>query len=325
MPKSPISIKRSLYPAIEAWSAEHLDVGDGHHIYVEQSGNKDGIPVIFVHGGPGGGTSPLQRRYFNPDIYRIILFDQRGCGRSRPHASLDHNTTWHLVADMEKIRAHLDVDHWIVFGGSWGSTLSLIYSENHPDATLALVLRGIFLGRSQELSWLYGGGTRSIFPEGWQEFVEMIPEEERHDLISAYYKRLTSPDKKVMIDAAYRWAIWESSAVTLVPDMNQIRHSTTADFATAISRIEAHYFVNSCFLERDNQILEDIHKISHVPTYIVQGRYDALCPPLSAWELSNALPNATLHMVPVAGHSAFEADIIHHLVSSMDALGEKLS
>lgn len=325
MPKSPISIKRSLYPAIEAWSAEHLDVGNGHHIYVEQSGNRYGIPVIFVHGGPGGGTSVLQRRYFNPEKYRIILFDQRGCGRSRPHASLEDNTTWHLVADLEMIRNHLDIERWVVFGGSWGSTLSLIYAEQHPEAVLGLVLRGIFLGRAQELNWLYDGGTRSIFPEGWEEFADHIPCEEQHDLIGAYYKRLTNPDRKIMLDAAYRWATWESRAVTLVPDMEAIRQNTTTDFAAAIARIEAHYFVNNCFLDRDNQILESIGKIAHLPIYIIQGRYDAICPPISAWELHKSLPDSTLHMVPVAGHSAFEADIIHYLISAMDKLGEKLT
>jgi proline iminopeptidase len=322
VPKSTISIKRSLYPAIEAWSAEHLDAGSGHHIYVEQSGNRDGIPVIFVHGGPGGGTSPMQRRYFNPEKYRIILFDQRGCGRSRPHANLENNTTWHLIADMEMIRHHLGIKRWIVFGGSWGSTLSLIYSQKHPDFVMALVLRGIFLGRTQELKWLYGGGTRSLFPEGWKDFAGHIPQEEQDDLISAYYKRLTSPNKKTMLEAAYKWAMWESNAVTLMPDIAAIKQNTTADFAIAISRIEAHYFVNNCFLDRENQILEDIKKISHIPIHIIQGRYDAVCPPISAWDLYEALPSATLHIVPVAGHSAFEPDIIHYLVSTMDQLGE---
>lgn len=323
MPKSPITIKRGLYPAIEAWSAEHIDVGNGHHIYLEQSGNKQGIPVIFVHGGPGGGTSPLQRRYFNPEIFRIILFDQRGCGRSRPHANLEHNTTWDLIDDIELIRKRLYVKNWIVFGGSWGSTLSLLYAEKHPEAVKALVLRGIFLGRKKELEWLYGGGTRSLFPEGWQEFIEIIPEKEHGDLIAAYYKRLTSPDKKIALDAAYRWAIWESSAVTLVPDHSHIKQSTTADFASAISRIEAHYFVNGCFLESENQILDNVAKIAHLPIHIVQGRYDALCPPLSAWELKQHLPSTILNIVPVAGHSAFEADIIHHLVAAMDSLGDE--
>ena len=325
MPKSTISIQRSLYPAIEPWSGEHLDVGDGHHIYVEQSGNKDGIPVIFVHGGPGGGTSPLQRRYFNPETYRIILFDQRGCGRSRPRANLEKNTTWHLVADMEMIRQHLDIERWVVFGGSWGSTLSLIYAEKHPDAVLGLVLRGIFLGRNSEIKWLYGGGTQSIFPEGWDEFSGHIPEQEHDDLINAYYKRLTSPDRKIMLNAAYKWAIWESSAVTLVPDIEAIKQNTTADFAIAIARIEAHYFINNCFLEHDNHILDNIGKIAHLPIYIIQGRYDAICPPISAWELAKALPEATLNIIPVAGHSAFEADIIHYLVTTMDKLGEKLT
>lgn len=324
MPKSPITIKRSLYPAIEAWSGEHLDAGDDHHIYVEQSGKRDGIPVIFVHGGPGGGTSPMQRCYFDPEKYRIILFDQRGCGRSRPHASLHKNTTWHLIADMEMIRQRLGIDQWIVFGGSWGSTLSLLYAEKHPEAVLGLVLRGIFLGRKQELDWLYGGGTRALFPEGWEEFAGHIPDNEQDDLIRAYYKRLISPDREIMLDAAYKWATWESSAVTLVPDMAAIKRNMTDDFAAAISRIEAHFFVNNCFLERDNQILEDIGKIAHLPIYIIQGRYDALCPPTSAWELRKALPDAILNIVPVAGHSAFEPDIIHYLISAMDHLGEKI-
>lgn len=320
MPNAPTHIRRHLYPTIEPYSAEHLDVGDGHEIYVEQSGNKDGIPVIFIHGGPGGGTSPLQRRFFDPEKYRIILFDQRGCGRSRPHASVDHNTTWHLIGDMERIRKYLSIDKWVLFGGSWGSTLALLYAEQHSDRTSAIVLRGVFLMMQSELNWFYGHGTSAIFPEAYERFIEIIPENERGDIIKAYCERLMGDDPEVQLEAAQRWSVWEGNAVTLVPDDMQLRQSAAPDFALAFARIEAHYFLNNGFLEQDDQILANAHKIQHIPTTIIQGRYDAICPPRSAWELKKALPSATLKIIPVAGHSAFEADIVHELVTAMDKL-----
>ncbi len=311
---------RSLYPSIEPFASERLKVTGGHEIYVEQSGNPVGIPIVFVHGGPGGGTSPIQRRFFNPAKYRIILFDQRGCGKSRPHASLDHNTSQHLVADMEAIRQHLNIDSWFLFGGSWGSTLSLLYGQAHPERTRGLILRGIFLSRQRELDWFYKGGTSSIFPEAWARFSHHIPEEERHDLIGAYYKRLVDPDwEEDRLVFAKEWSLWEGSTVTLVPDEEQRAHSVDPVFALAFARIEAHYFKHRSFLESDNQILDNAHKLRGVPTTIVQGRYDAICPPTSAWELSQAMPWATLKMVPVAGHSAFEPAIQHELICATDA------
>lgn len=313
-----VAMKRQLYPPIEAFAADHLDTGDGHQIYIEQSGNKNGIPVIFVHGGPGGGTSPLQRRFFDPSKYHIILFDQRGCGKSRPHASLDNNDTWKLVSDMELIRTHLNIESWVVFGGSWGSTLSLLYAEKHPKRVRALILRGIFLLRQKELDWFYGPGTGSIFPEAWDAFMAPLSAQERQDPIGAYYKRLTHEDQTVRVEAAQVWSVWESSAVTLVPDEAQIQYARDPYFALPFARIEAHYFVNKGFLEVDNQILKDAHTLRDIPITIVQGRYDAICPPVSAYELKKAAPWADLKIVDVAGHSAFEPDILHELIKTMD-------
>jgi len=291
---------------------------------MEQSGNPDGIPVVFVHGGPGGGTNPMQRRFFDPRVYRIILFDQRGCGKSKPHASLLHNTTQDLINDMEAIRVALDIDNWLLFGGSWGSTLALLYAEANPDRVNGLILRGIFLGRQQELDWFYGYGTKAIFPDRWAEFVAPIPEAERGDMIAAYYKRLTDPQYgQRSLDYARAWSSWEGSTVTLEASPSDTSGSMDPHFARAFARIEAHYFVHRCFLARDNQILEDSDKIRHIPTVIVQGRYDAICPPISAWELARALPAAQLKLVPIAGHSAFEAPIRHELLCATDAFAVK--
>lgn len=311
---------RSLYPSIEPYASERIAVSGGHEIYVEQSGNPSGIPILFVHGGPGGGTSPIQRRFFNPSKYRIILFDQRGCGRSRPHASLDRNTSQDLIDDMEVIRKTLSVDKWILFGGSWGSTLSLLYAEAHPAHVRGLILRGIFLSRQRELDWFYQHGTRSVFPEAWARFAKMIPDDEQHDLVTAYYKRLTDPlYEEERLAFAKEWSLWEGSTVTLVPDDEQRAHSVDPVFALAFARIEAHYFKNGGFLKHDNQILDDAHKLRGIPATIVQGRYDAICPPTSAWELAQEMPWATLKIVPVAGHSAFEPAIQHELICATDA------
>lgn len=296
-----------------------MDTGDGHKIYVEQSGNRDGIPVLFVHGGPGGGTNAVQRRFFDPAKYWIILFDQRGCGNSKPHASLDNNTTQHLLNDMEMIRRDLGIKRWILFGGSWGSTLSLLYAEAYPNHVSGLILRGIFLGRKQELDWFYGGGTKAIFPDGWEDFVRLIPKAERGDLIKAYHKRLTDPAyESQWVDFARVWSAWEGGTVTLFPSESGGQASIDPVFALAFARIEAHYFAHNCFLRNDNQILADAHRITHIPITIVQGRYDSICPPISAWELSKALPNASLRIVPVAGHSAFEPNIRHELIFATD-------
>ncbi|GEQ97243.1 proline iminopeptidase [Iodidimonas gelatinilytica] len=311
---------RKLYPPLASEFSDYLDVGDGHQLYYELSGNPDGRPVVFLHGGPGGGTSPVQRRFFDPKRYRIILFDQRGCGRSRPFASLDANTSQHLVADMERLRRHLKIDRWHVFGGSWGSTLALLYAQSYPERVTALILRGIFLMRQRELDWFYKSGTNALFPSEWQDFLAPIPLEERGDIIEAYYRRLTGPNEAERIQAAKAWSRWESSCVTLVPDEQQIRQSDNAQFALAFARIECHYFKHRGFLEHDDQILRHADRLRHIPTILVQGRYDAICPPISAWELKRALPDATLRLVPVAGHSAFEPAIVHELVTATDRL-----
>ncbi|RMD88323.1 MAG: prolyl aminopeptidase [Alphaproteobacteria bacterium] len=315
---------RTLYPPIDPHESGHLAVGDGHEIYFEISGRADGIPVVFLHGGPGGGTAPVQRRFFDPSRFRIVLFDQRGCGRSRPHASIEANTTWHLVADIERLREHLGIDRWLVFGGSWGSTLALLYAQHHPERVTGLVLRGIFLMRAREIDWFYRRGTNAIFPEAWADFVSVIPPDERDDLIAAYYRRLNGDDAEEQARAARAWSRWESHCVTLVPEKTQLRQAESQHFALAFARIECHYFSHRGFLERDNQILEDCHRIRHIPTVIVQGRYDVICPPVSALELKAALPDATLRIVPVAGHSAFEPGIVHELVTATESFARRL-
>ncbi|MFC3050435.1 prolyl aminopeptidase [Kordiimonas pumila] len=315
------AIFRTLYPSIEPYISERILVDGGHQIYVEQAGNPSGIPILFVHGGPGGGSSAIQRRFFDPAKFRIILFDQRGCGRSRPHASLDNNTTWDLVADMEAIRKHLKIDTWAVFGGSWGSTLSLLYAEKYPSHVSSLILRGIFLMRQAEVDWFYKVGTRAIFPESWARFSGAIPESEQDNLIDAYYKRLTDPAfERERLHFAREWSLWEGSTVTLVPDDEQRAYSVDPIFATAFARIEAHYFKHKGFLEEDNQILRDAYKLADIPTTIIQGRYDSICPPVSAWDLAQAMPWAKLIIVPVAGHSAFEPAIQHELICATDAV-----
>jgi len=312
---------RTLYPPIEPFVSERLAVSGGHQIYVEQSGNPAGIPILFVHGGPGGGTSAIQRRFFDPAKFHIILFDQRGCGRSRPHASLEHNTTWDLIADMEAIREKLNIKKWALFGGSWGSTLSLLYAQAHPERVSELILRGIFLIRQQELDWFYKSGTRALFPEAWARFAGAIPIEEHDDLISAYYKRLTEPAFEAdRLKYAREWSLWEGSTVTLVPDDEQRAYSVDPIFATAFARIEAHYFKNLGFMNDENQILPNVDKLKNIPTTIIQGRYDSVCPPVSAWDLAQAMPWAKLVIVPVAGHSAFEPAIQHELICATDAV-----
>lgn len=301
-----------------------LDVGDGHRLYYEESGNPQGYPVVFLHGGPGGGTSPVQRRFFDPGRYRIILFDQRGCGRSTPHAELNANTPQHLIGDIEKLRAHLAIERWLLFGGSWGSTLALLYAQAHPERASGLILRGIFLMMQRELDWFYRCGTNAIFPDAWEEFQSFIPQSERDDLVAAYYRRLTGPDQAIMQSAARVWSRWESRCVTLVPNLAQLRNEERDDFALAFARIESHYFHHKGFLDADDRILANCHRIRHLPTVIVQGRYDAICPPRSAYDLKQALPDADFHLVPVAGHSAFEPDIVHELVEATDGFAGAL-
>lgn len=301
-----------LYPPIDPYDQRYLDVGDGHQVYVEQCGHPQGVPVVVLHGGPGGGCSPAMRRYFDPSQYRIILFDQRGCGRSRPHASVAANTTWHLVRDIERIRATLGIDRWVVFGGSWGATLSLLYAEAHPDRVVYLILRGVFLMTRAELGWFYGGGAGQFFPDQWARFTAPIPEDERGDLIGAYHRRLFSGDIMEETRFARTWAGWENALASMQHDGPP--GESPADYARAFARLENHYFINRGFLDRDQQILEDLPKIAHVRATIVQGRYDMICPPLSAWRLAERWPRATLRMVPQAGHALSEPGISAELV-----------
>jgi proline iminopeptidase len=310
--------RRTLYPEIEPYRTGRLRVSDLHEIYFEESGNPEGKPAVFVHGGPGGGTEPKQRRFFDPEAYRIILFDQRGCGKSTPYASLDENTTFHLIADMESIRERLEIDRWLVFGGSWGSTLSLAYAERHPDRVTELVLRGIFLLRKQEIDWFYQRGAGALFPDAWEGYLAPIPAEERGNLLAAYHKRLTSPDPEVRSAAARAWSVWEGRTSCLLPNAELIAKTAGDEFAVAFARIECHYFVNGGFFAKDSQLLDEVGRIRHIPTVIVQGRYDVVCPAESAWALHRAFPEADLRIVPDAGHSAMEPGIVHELVEATD-------
>jgi proline iminopeptidase len=312
-----VNLRRKLYPPIEPRRTGWLDVGDGHELYWEESGNPDGKPVVFLHGGPGGGCTPKMRQFFDPQAYRIVLFDQRGAGKSRPHAGLEANTTWHLVEDIEKLRRELGIERWLVFGGSWGSTLALAYAETHPDRVTELVLRGIFLLRKQEIDWFYQHGASLLFPDLWRGFLEPIPESERHDMLRAYHRRLTSDDPRTRLRAAKAWSVWEGSTSTLLPSA-EVRKTFEEDrMALAMARIECHYFVNGGFME-EGQLLRNVDRIRHIPGVIVQGRYDVVCPAVSAYELSLAWPEASLRIVPDAGHAAFEPGNVHELVSATD-------
>ena len=310
--------RRALYPEIEPYDRGVLRVSPVHTIAYEQCGNPRGKPVVFAHGGPGGGSDPKQRRFHDPDAYRIVLFDQRGCGKSTPHASLEDNTTWHLVSDTEALRAHLHVDRWQVFGGSWGSTLALAYAEKHPEVVSEIVLRGIFLLRKQEIDWFYQRGASALFPDAWEDYLAPIPPEERGDLLRAYYKRLVSDDRAVRTAAAKAWSVWEARTSFLHPSPELIAKNEQDDYALAFARIEAHYFVNRGFFEKETQLLDDVDRIRHIPGVIVQGRYDVVCPMESAWALHRAWPEAELAIVPDAGHSALEAGTLHELVSATD-------
>jgi proline iminopeptidase len=313
---------KQLYPEIEPYNQFDLKVSDLHTIHVEESGNINGKPVIFLHGGPGGGIEPVYRQYFDPEKWRIIVFDQRGCGQSTPHAELQENTTWDLIADIEKIRQHLEIDKWVVFGGSWGSTLSLSYAITHPDRCKALVLRGIFMIRKKEINWFYQDGTSNIYPDAWEHYLRPIPEDERHDLVAAYYKRLTSNDDSVRIEAAKAWSIWEASTSKLIQSEESIHAFEDAKVAEAFARIECHYFTNRGFFATDEWLLENVDKIRHIPTVIVQGRYDVVCPMISAWELHRAFPEADFEIVQDAGHSMTEKGIAAKLVEYTDKFSE---
>ena len=313
------------YPAIRPFNSGYLRVSPEHELYYEESGNPAGKPVVFLHGGPGGGTDAKMRRFFNPKRYRIVLFDQRGCGRSRPSASLVDNTTWHLVSDIETIRAHLKIERWQVFGGSWGSTLALAYSQKHPERVTELVLRGIFLVRRWELEWFYQdpGGAAALFPDLWAQYLAPLSVEERKDCIRSYYRRLTSEDSKTLLEAARAWSIWESALSYMKLNKNYVKRAGDADFAAAFARIECHYFTNGAFLERESQLLDDVGKIRHIPATIVQGRFDVVCPMRSAWDLHKAWPEADLRIVPDAGHSAFEAGISRELIAATDRFARR--
>lgn len=311
-------LRRGLYPPIEPNHSGFVEVGDGHTLYYEECGNPHGKPAVFLHGGPGGGCSASMRRFWNPDVYRIILFDQRGSGKSKPHACLDHNTTWDLVNDMEILRTALQIQRWQVFGGSWGSTLALAYCQTHPDKVTEIVLRGIFMLRKKEIDWFYQHGASELFPDRWQAYLAPIPKSERSDMLSAYHKRLTCDDAAIRMAAAKAWSIWEGTTSTLLPN-EQVAADFGADaMALALARIECHYFVNRGFMEED-QLIKNVDTIRHIPAIVVQGRYDVVCPMITAWELSESWPEVDLRVVPDAGHSAFEPGNTHELIQATDS------
>jgi proline iminopeptidase len=307
-----------LYPPIDPFDQRVIDMGDGHRVYMEQCGRPDGIPVFVFHGGPGGGCSPAMRRYFDPTIYRIILFDQRGCGRSRPHASIIANTTWHLIEDVEVIRKELGIDSFIAFGGSWGATLALIYAITHPTRVQHLVLRGVFLMTKAELKWFYGGGAGAFFPEIWGRFVAAIPAAERDNLINAYNRRLFSGNLMEETRFGRIWANWENALASIHHEGPM--GESPSDYARAFSRLENHYFQNGGFLQCDGWILQERKRIEHIPATIIQGRYDMICPPISAWNLADGWPRCDLRMIPLAGHALSEPGISEALVKVMDGL-----
>jgi proline iminopeptidase len=308
----------SKYPPIDCYDSQMLDVGQGHEIYFEQSGNPEGKPVIYLHGGPGGTASADSRQFWDPKLYRIVMFDQRGCGKSRPPARLENNTTWDLVKDIEKIREELKIEKWQVFGGSWGSTLSLTYAISHPERVTELILRGIFLIREREIQWFYQEGCSRMYPDAWENYLAPIPEDERHDLLKAYHERLTSEDESTRLEAARAWSLWEASTSSMVQNEEKIKKFTEPEMALAFARIECHYFTNKGFFERDGWLLEkqNINKIRHIPAIIIQGRQDLICPPESAWALHKVWPEAELKIVQDAAHAASEPGIVHELIQA---------
>jgi len=318
------SALRSLYPKIEPFNHFYIPVGDGHELYVEECGRVDGIPAVFVHGGPGAGCETYHRQLFDPDRYRIILFDQRGAGRSRPYANLEENNTQALVQDMELIRRHLNIERWLVFGGSWGSTLGLAYAEVYPEHVSALVLRGIFLGREKEIEWLYQKGASFIYPDYWQDYLAPVPESERHEMVNAYYGQLTSEDKTTRERAAQAWATWEGRTATLMGRQEVVDHFGDLSVAVSLARIECHYFMNNNFLT-DNQLIREVDRIRHIPAVIIQGRYDMVCPMESAWELHEAWPEAEFKVIADAGHAASEAGISTALIEATDRFAKLIA
>ena len=315
-----MTTRRTLYPEIAPNHTGRLRVSDVHDLYFEESGNPDGKPVLFVHGGPGGGTELEYRRFFDPERYRIVLFDQRGSGKSTPHASLVDNSTWHLVSDIEALRARLGIERWQVFGGSWGSTLALAYAQTYPDRVTELVLRGIFLLRKQEIDWFYQRGASALFADAWEEYLAPIPEKERGDLVRAYYARLTSDDAHVRAEAARAWSVWEGKTSCLYPNAALVERFAGDTFAEAFARIECHYFVNDGFFDASRDPLSParVDRIRKIPAVIVQGRYDVVCPMETAWALHRAWPEADFRIVADAGHSAMEPGNVHELVSATD-------
>ncbi len=313
-----------LYPQITPYRSLNLAVDETHTLYVEESGNAQGLPVVVLHGGPGAGCEPYHRRFFDPAVYRIVLFDQRGSGRSTPHAALTDNTTAHLIADLEAIRSHLGIERWVVFGGSWGSTLGLAYAEAYPERVLGLVLRGIFLCREQDIHWFYQEGASRLFPDHWRGFLEPIPESERHELVEAYYRRLTAADEVTRMAAAKAWSRWEGKTASLRANQAVVDFFSDPYVALSLARIECHYFVNRAFLEPD-QLLRDAHRLAGIPGVIVHGRYDVICPVDQAWALHEVWPEAELKIIPDAGHAASEAGITEALVQATQALAERLA
>jgi proline iminopeptidase len=311
---------RELFPPIEPYATGKLRVSKIHTLHYEECGRPDGKPVVFLHGGPGGGIDPTYRRYFDPAVWRVVLFDQRGCGKSTPHAELRENTTWDLVEDIERLRKELGIERWVAFGGSWGSTLALAYAQTHPARVKALVLRGIFLLRKRELDWFYQQGASELFPDAWETYLAPIPPRERGRMMRAYYKRLTSSDRRVRMRAARAWSVWEGTTCKLQTDPELVKKFAGGKFADAFARIEAHYFVHGGFLDRDDQLLRGVPKIADIPGVIVQGRYDVVCPMRSAWDLHWAWPEAKLIVVPDAGHSIREPGILSALIEETERI-----
>lgn len=310
---------RVLYPEIEPYNSGMLKVSDVHDIYFEECGNPDGKPVVYLHGGPGGGCNANFRRYFDPSAYRVVLFDQRGCGRSTPHACLEDNTTWHTISDIEALREQMGIDKWQVFGGSWGSTLGLAYAQKHPERVTELVMRGLFTLRRSELEWFYQSGASEMFPDVWEGYVAPIPEAERGDMIGAYYKRLTGDNREEQLRCAKAWAVWEGTTISLLPNLDRQANFAADDFAIAFARIESHYFVNGGFFEVDDQVIRDLPKIKHIPCVLIQGRYDMCTPMRTAWEIHKAWPEADFKLVHDAGHAGSEPGIVHELITATDS------